>query len=337
MPAYELSLILRTMSKPEMVATLKRAAEGILDRGGILRKMESLGTKTLPYRLNVHGLRHTEGMYFLMRFDAPPPVIEELKDVCVRDVDIIRPSVSKIEKKVGFPCTLEEELQPPAYSGQECVIDVFCCKMASTSLGFLARRLSTSAGLAQLVKPPIQLFSMEGRYASALYSAASKNKKLEVVEKELNTLSNLLKTDPRLSEFLANPSIKRQLKRDGLASVAKKTNASDLTANLLQLLVENNRLNRLQVVINAYNTIMAAHRGEVICEITSAKALDNSTLKELEAALKAFLEPGQTILLTTKVDPSIVGGLVVSIGDRFVDMSLATKLNRYEKALQTGV
>nr|CAG4644453.1 EOG090X0IQO [Lepidurus arcticus] len=115
MPAYELSLILRTMSKPEMVATLKRAAEGILDRGGILRKMESLGTKTLPYRLNVHGLRHTEGMYFLMRFDAPPPVIEELKDVCVRDVDIIRPSVSKIEKKVGFPCTLEEELQPPAY------------------------------------------------------------------------------------------------------------------------------------------------------------------------------------------------------------------------------
>nr|CAG4652318.1 EOG090X0IQO [Triops cancriformis] len=115
MPAYELSLILRTMSKPEMVATLKRAAEGILDRGGILRKMESLGAKALPYRINAHGLHHTEGTYFLMEFDAPPTTIEDLKDVCVRDVDIIRPSISKITKRSQFLCTLDEELQPPAY------------------------------------------------------------------------------------------------------------------------------------------------------------------------------------------------------------------------------
>nr|CAG4652196.1 EOG090X0EB8 [Triops cancriformis] len=220
---------------------------------------------------------------------------------------------------------------------RECDIDVFCCKMASTSLGFLARRLSTSAGLAQLVKPPIQIFTLEGRYATALYSAAVKTKKLEAVEKELADLSQLLKTDARLGEFLANPSIKRQLKQEALAAVSKKTNTTDLTSNLLQLLAENNRLSRLQSVINAYKTIMAAYRGEVPCEITSAKPLDNATLKELESALKAFLQPGQTILLSTKVDPSIVGGLIVSIGDRYVDMSLATKLNRYEKALQTAV
>ena len=75
---------------------------------------------------------------------------------------------------------------------------------------------------------------MEGRYASALYSAASKKKALEQVEKELKDLQALISKDQRLAEFIANPVLKRGLKKDGLASVAKKTKMSDLSSNLLR-------------------------------------------------------------------------------------------------------
>nr|CAG4641231.1 EOG090X0EB8 [Eulimnadia texana] len=208
---------------------------------------------------------------------------------------------------------------------------------APTKFGILARQFSSSAVSAQLVKPPVQVFGVEGRYASALYSAATKQKALDKVEKDLNDLHKLIAKDARLAEFIANPLIKRPLKKEGLASVAKKQNMSDLTSNFLQTLAENGRLGKLESVIDSFKTIMAAYRGEVPCQVTSAKPLDAAVLKEIESALGGFLQKGQKLLLTTVVDPNIIGGLVVSIGDRYVDMSLATKIQRYSSLLQQPV
>lgn len=114
-----------------------------------------------------------------------------------------------------------------------------------------------------MVKPPIQLFGIEGRYATALYSAASKQKTLESVEKELVKFQDTLKTDVKLREFMLNPTIKRSIKGDAIKSVASKASLSNHSANLLQILAENGRLKNVGGVINAYRTIMAAHRGEV--------------------------------------------------------------------------
>lgn len=75
---------------------------------------------------------------------------------------------------------------------------------------------------------------MEGRYASALYSAASKQKSLEKVEKELKDFQVTIGKDARLAEFIANPTLKRSLKKDALASVAKKLNLNPVTGNLLR-------------------------------------------------------------------------------------------------------
>lgn len=84
------------------------------------------------------------------------------------------------------------------------------------------RSLSTSVAAAQMVKPPVQVFGLEGRYASALYSAASKNKTLDAVEKELTQFQQSIKTDAKLKEFLINPTLKRSLKVDALKHVATK-------------------------------------------------------------------------------------------------------------------
>lgn len=200
-----------------------------------------------------------------------------------------------------------------------------------------ARSFSSSATARAMVKPPIQVFGLEGRYASALYSAAHKMQALEVVEKELKDFQDLISKDERLAEFIANPILKKGLKADALASVAEKTNMTSLSSNLLQMLAENGRLNRLDAIINAFKSIMSAYRGEVPCQVTSAKPLDEESLKEVEAAMAGFLQEGQSLQMTTKVDPSILGGLVVVIGDRYVDLSLATKIQRYSQLLGQAV
>ncbi|EFX80685.1 hypothetical protein DAPPUDRAFT_303877 [Daphnia pulex] len=209
--------------------------------------------------------------------------------------------------------------------------------MAATKFGVLARNFSTSSSSQQLVKAPVQVFGLYGRYASALYSAASKQKSLDKVESELKDFHATIAKDSRLAEFIANPTLKRSLKKDALISVAKKLKMSAVTGNFLELLAENGRLNKLDVVTGHFFTMMAAFRGEVVCEVTSAKALDAATLKEVTAALSGFLQKGQSLKISTKVDPSIVGGLVVVLGDRYIDMSLASKIERYTTLLKQPV
>lgn len=114
-----------------------------------------------------------------------------------------------------------------------------------------------------MVKPPVQLFGIDGRYATALYSAASKQKSLDAVEKDLIKFQTAMKSDVTFRNFVDNPVIKRPLKSEAMKSAAAKMSLSPQTSNLLQLLAENGRLKKLDAVITAYKTIMAAHRGEV--------------------------------------------------------------------------
>ncbi|KDR22637.1 ATP synthase subunit O, mitochondrial [Zootermopsis nevadensis] len=209
--------------------------------------------------------------------------------------------------------------------------------MAACRMRVIARAFSTSPGQQQLVKPPIQVFGIEGRYATALFSAASKQNQLDTVEKELVKFKGTLKTDVKLREFIENPTLKRQLKVEGLKQVSSKFPLSSQSTNLLLLLAENGRLKSLDGIIGAYQTIMAAHRGEVPCEVITAKPLDDALKTELEAALKSFLKQGQKLQLNVKVDPTIIGGMIVSIGDKYVDMSIATKIKKYTDVITAVV
>lgn len=201
----------------------------------------------------------------------------------------------------------------------------------------LARQFSTSGASQQLVKPPIAIFGIEGRYANALYSAASKQKKLDAVEKDLLKFQAAIKGDKKLAEFLASPLIKKSHKREAIENGLKKLNYNDLTVNMLGALAENGRMSQTEAVIGAFSRIMSAERGEILCEVTTAKPLDAAMEKELEAALGAFTKKGEKILLTKKIDPSIIGGMVVAIGDKYVDMSIASKLKTYTSIIKDAV
>nr|XP_054752935.1 28S ribosomal protein S6, mitochondrial-like [Lytechinus pictus] len=93
MPGYEVSLIMRVMRRPEMVDALKRSLTQVMENGGIVRKIENLGEKQLPYRIRAHRQNFSYGQYFVVDFDGPPTVIEPLNEYFRRDIDIIRPSI----------------------------------------------------------------------------------------------------------------------------------------------------------------------------------------------------------------------------------------------------
>ena len=149
------------------------------------------------------------------------------------------------------------------------------------------RGISSSAVVQKLVKPPIQVFGIEGRYACALYSAASKQKSLEAVEKDLTSLQADMKKDFNLRDLLINPTVKRSLKAVALKEAAAMVKFNPATGFFLEQLAENGRLNKIDAIINAFKLIMSAHRGEVVCVVTTARPLDNSQRKELESQLKA--------------------------------------------------
>lgn len=188
--------------------------------------------------------------------------------------------------------------------------------------------------MGQMIKPPVQIFGMEGRYACALYSAATKMKTLDQVEKDLVKFQAVIKKDEKLRDILSNPTIQRKVMMSAIKHVGETSNMTPASTNLLVTLAENGRLKRTDAVITAFRTIMAAHRGEVVCEVITAKPLESGQQTKLESALKAFLKPSETLQITSKVDPSIIGGMIVSIGDKYVDMSISTKVKKYKELIE---
>ncbi|KAG5321229.1 ATPO synthase, partial [Pseudoatta argentina] len=185
-----------------------------------------------------------------------------------------------------------------------------------------------------LLQPPVQVFGLEGRYATALFSAATKQKALDAVEKDLISFQGLLKKDTTLIDFIKNPSISRKDKVEAFKAIGNKSGMNPTTENLLALLAENGRLAKLNVIINLYKLLMAANRGEVVCEVITASPLDADIKTKLESTLKRLLKKGETALLTTKVDPSIIGGMIISVGDKYVDMSIASKIKMYTDLIE---
>ncbi|XP_051282395.1 28S ribosomal protein S6, mitochondrial [Dicentrarchus labrax] len=97
MPRYELALILKAMQRPETAATLRRTVETLMERGAVVRGLENLGDKLLPYKMTKHNERHHRGTYFLIDFYAAPTIVPGLLNHLHRDVDVVRPTVLKKE------------------------------------------------------------------------------------------------------------------------------------------------------------------------------------------------------------------------------------------------
>ena len=203
----------------------------------------------------------------------------------------------------------------------------------------LKRSFSTSnvAMAGQLIKTPVQVHGIEGRYASALYSAAHKSKTLETVDKDLKAVRDILRENNKFREFVLDPTLKATKKKSTVTAIAQKLSLSKESSNLLALLAENGRLNKLDAVVSSFESIMRAHRGELFVQVTSAEPLTKSHESALNDALSKLVKKDQKVTITYNVKPSIIGGLIVNIGDKYVDLSIASRIKKYKEVLNAAV
>ncbi|CAK7564230.1 MAG: ATP synthase F0 subcomplex subunit OSCP atp5 [Sporothrix epigloea] len=201
----------------------------------------------------------------------------------------------------------------------------------------LVRGYAAAAAAAKEVKPPIALFGLDGTYATALYTAAVKTSTLDPTAKTLSALTALLSKDAKLGSILATPTLSSADKGAVVAELLKATNSASqpTVSHFLQTLAENNRLGLLGDVATKFGELIRAANGEVEMIVTSAQSLDNRTLNRLESAIakSAFVGQGKKLKVTNKVNPDILGGLVVEVGDRTIDLSVSAKVAKLNKML----
>ena len=173
---------------------------------------------------------------------------------------------------------------------------------------------------------------LAGRYASALFDLARESNAIDSVQKSLAVLRNALAESADLKALVSSPVIGRVDAAKAIAAVARSLGLDSLTGNFLGVLAENRRLADLSGMIDAYNAIVAAHRGEVTAKVTSAHPLSAEQLNTLAANLKTRV--GRDVQIQATVDPAILGGLVVQLGSQLIDGSIRTRLNSFAQAMK---
>ena len=174
--------------------------------------------------------------------------------------------------------------------------------------------------------------SLAGRYASALFELASEAGFVSAVESDLETLSEALRESAELRALIRNPEVSREALGRVLSGLGDTLALSELTRNFLGVLAQNRRVGELPKVIRAFQSIAAAQRGEVTAEVASAHALTDDQLAALEQKLRA--RQGRTVKLRTRVEPDLLGGLVVTIGSQRIDSSIRSRLNSLAQAMK---
>lgn len=178
----------------------------------------------------------------------------------------------------------------------------------------------------------LNLSSMPGRYAGALFELASDQGKTADVEGDLEKLQALLDESTDLRRLIASPVFTSEDQGKALGAIAERAGISELTKNFLQVIARNRRLFAAPQMIKAFKALAAHSRGEVTAEVITAQPLTEAQETELKDTLRASV--GKSIMLDARVDPAILGGLIVKVGSRMVDSSLRTKLTAIRAGLK---
>ncbi|KAF8629205.1 hypothetical protein AX17_005790 [Amanita inopinata Kibby_2008] len=206
------------------------------------------------------------------------------------------------------------------------------------------RTAATTPSLGRRAASAIALKYSKATYGAALSkSPATLNK----VHAELATVSSAIKSKPELNAFVRNPTLSANERSTGLATLfsalegtgAKRDAISDITKNLLTVLSENGRLGETEGVIEGFNELVAQYKGELTVLVTSASPLPKDILTRLETALKQS-EAGQkakVLKISNKVNPSVLGGLIVDFGEKTIDLSVSSRVTKLNNALQQTV
>jgi len=173
---------------------------------------------------------------------------------------------------------------------------------------------------------------MAGRYATGLFDLARETDAIDAVKADLERFDALIVESADLNRLVRSPVFSADEQLQALSAVLDRVRIGGLAAKFLKLVTTNRRLFAVRDMVRAYREMVAKHKGEAIAEVTVAEPLKDEHLSALRSALKSV--SGKDVDLAIKVDPAIIGGLVVKLGSRMVDTSLRTKLNAIRHAMK---
>jgi F-type H+-transporting ATPase subunit delta len=173
---------------------------------------------------------------------------------------------------------------------------------------------------------------VSGRYATALFELARDERAIDAVLLDLDNFNAMLDDSADLRRLVRSPVFSADMQVKALTVVLDRAGITGISANFLKVLTANRRLFAVSDVIRAFRALVAKFKGEASADVTVAEALSDKNLGALKTALKSVT--GKDVALHVKVDPSIIGGLVLKLGSRMVDSSLRTKLNSIKHAMK---
>jgi len=173
---------------------------------------------------------------------------------------------------------------------------------------------------------------MAGRYATALFDLARDANAIDAVKADLERFDALVAENPDLARLVRSPVFSADEQLQALSVVLDRAGIGGLAARFLKLVTKNRRLFAAREMVRGYRELVAQHKGEATAEITVAEPLKDDHAAAIKSALKTI--SGEDVDLAVKVDPTIIGGLVVKLGSRMIDTSLRTKLHAIKHAMK---
>ena len=170
------------------------------------------------------------------------------------------------------------------------------------------------------------------RYASALYELATESKNVDAVLKDLEFLQKGMKENKDFKLLVKSPLIASDEKQKIMEKILSKQLSDKLTTNFLKIISNNKRFDHLSSIISQFMNINAQKRGNVLADVTSADELSDKQKNEINDQLKSTL--GEKLSLNFKVDKKIIGGLIIKVGSKMIDSSLASKINKLKIAMK---
>jgi F-type H+-transporting ATPase subunit delta len=174
---------------------------------------------------------------------------------------------------------------------------------------------------------------LAGRYATALYQLATEAKQVDDILLDLNSFNDFIDNNADLQTLIYSPVFGADEKAAAVVHLLKKANANALVIQFVGTIAKNGRLFAISSIISAFIKEVDNRRGKILAEVVSAIPLDNKRQAKIQESIISLAD-AKDVSLVMRVDPSLIGGLVIRIGSRMFDTSLKTKLNRLELAMK---
>lgn len=175
--------------------------------------------------------------------------------------------------------------------------------------------------------------SLAVRYAAALFDLADERRALDEVASDLRELRAMLRASDDLRLLVRSPVLSREQQGNAVEAVAERAGISPLVRNFLAVVAQNRRLFAIPAMIEAFLAQLAARRGAVTAQVTTAQPLSEAQRQALNDQLRRSV--GGTVSLDVHIDPGLIGGIVVQLGSRMVDASIRSKLQRLQFAMKS--